>query len=82
MGFFVAFVGAALARLLGLAHELAAVDLDDLAYQIVGPRRGQEQHRPCYLLGRTLAAYGNDGRHALAHVGWGEAVVEEIDRGA
>src|SRR5829696_5015786 len=63
-------------RLLGLAHELAAVDLDDLAYQVVGPRRGQEQHRPCYLLGRTLAAYWDDGRHTLAHVGWGEAVVE------
>src|SRR5215217_8928399 len=63
-------------HLLGLAHELAAVDLDDLAYQVVGPRRGQEQHRPCYLLGRTLAAYWDDGRHVLAHVGWGEAIVE------
>src|SRR5215208_6937762 len=63
-------------RLLGLAHELAAVDLDDLAYKVVGPWRGQEQHRPCYLLGRTLAVHGDGGRHALAHVGRGETVVE------
>src|SRR5215212_2560681 len=63
-------------HLLGLAHELAAVDLDDLAYKVVGPWRGQEQHRPCYLLGRTLTVHGDGGRHALAHVGRGETVVE------
>src|SRR5215212_6884955 len=63
-------------HLLGLAHELAAVDLDDLAYKVVGPWRGQEQHRPCYLLGRTFAVHGDGGRHALAHVGRGETVVE------
>jgi hypothetical protein len=45
-------------HLLGLAHELAAVDLDDLAYQVVGPRRGQEQHRACYLLRCPLADVG------------------------
>src|SRR5829696_5324937 len=58
------------------AHELAAIDLDDLANQVVRRRRGQEYHRPGDLLRRALAPDGYCGRHALAHVGRGEAVVE------
>src|SRR3712207_981037 len=57
-------------------HQLAAVDLYDLAYQVVGRRRGKEDHSPCHLPGGPLAPDWDAGRHALANLGRRETLVE------
>src|SRR3712207_464823 len=58
------------------AHQLAAVDLDDLAYKVVSPRRGQEHHSPGDFFGGSLAADRDGTDQLLAYVGGREAVVE------
>src|ERR687891_2912732 len=61
---------------LRLVHQLAAVDLDDLTYQVVRRRRSEERDNPGRLLGGALASHGDGVLQVLAHLGGREAVVE------
>src|SRR5918998_365164 len=58
------------------AHQLPAVDLDDLAYQVVRRRGDEERDDRGGLFGRPFAAYGDGVLEVLAHLGGREAVVE------
>src|SRR5215207_576044 len=62
--------------LLNSAHQLAAVDLDDLTNEVVRGGRRQENHHPGYLLRSALAPYRDSPHQRFADVGGREAVVE------
>src|SRR5215217_1647272 len=59
-----------------LTHQLAAVDLDDLTYQVVGGRRSEESDDPGCLLGGALASHRDGLLQVLAYIGGCEPVVE------
>src|SRR5215208_85575 len=59
-----------------LVHQLAAVDLDDLAHQVVRRRRCEERDDPGSLLGGALASHRDGALQVLAYVGWRETVVD------
>src|SRR5215212_936950 len=59
-----------------LIHQLAAVDLDDLTYQVVGGRGSEESDYPGCLLGGALTSHGDGVFEVLAYVGRREAVVK------
>src|ERR671914_2784930 len=61
---------------LRLAHQLAAVYLDDLTYQVVSRRRSEERDDPGRLLGSAFASHGDGVLQGLTYVGGRETVVE------
>src|ERR687891_1848060 len=61
---------------LRLVHQLAAVDLDDLTYQVVRRRRSEERDDSGRLLGGALTSHGDGVLQVLAYVGGREPVVE------
>ena len=63
-----------------LVHQLAAVDLDDLTYQVVGGRRGEERDDPGRLLGDTLPSHRDSALQVLAYL-WGREAVVKREKG-
>src|SRR5215207_527037 len=59
-----------------LAHQQSAVDLDDLADQVVCRGRGQKQDRPYRLLRRPLSAHGDGLRLLLPKFRRGKLVMK------